>query len=489
MSGKILIELDGVNVAIDGRSILKGIRWSLHEGENWLIKGPNGSGKTILLRLIRGIILPTGSPPGLRLYHIGGDVSGSPIGLEREMAYFGPDLQARYRRMHLDLKAEEIVLTGIWDGDFLHEKPSSAEIGRMEELFREFGMGDLRHEKYLRMSEGELRKVLILRALIAEPTILILDEVLGGLDASARKEMISFLEAMALRNRWIVMTSQREDEIPVFITHIARLEEGRMISQGRWVPGPGERETGRDSLPEIRRSERAPRRDRPPPLRIELRRVNLYLVDKRVLRDFDWVVEPGENWALRGPNGSGKTVLLKLVYGDYHAALGGCVLRSCLGRTLSVVEAREQIGWVSADLQTRSFENLNARQVVAGGFGAGVGRIEELSREQWSAVDESLERYCIDDLAEAPFDALSYGQARVVLLARAVVIVPALLLLDEPFEGLDAEACARVKREITDLAAKGVQLIMSTHHEEDFPRSITHLLELEGGRIRARTAL
>ena len=489
MSGKILFELDGVNVAIDGRSILKGICWSLREGENWLIKGPNGSGKTTLLRLIRGIIPPTGSPPGLRIYHIGGDVSGSPVGLEREMAYFGPDLQARYRRRHWDLKAEEIVLTGIWDGEFLYEKPSAAEIGRMEELFREFGMGDLRHKKYVRMSEGELRKVLILRALIAEPTILILDEVLGGLDASARKEMISFLEAMARRNRWIVMTSQREDEIPAVITHVARLKERRMISQGRWVPAPGGGEPGRDFLPEIRRRERAPRRDRPSPLRIELKRVNLYLAGRRVLRDFDWVVEPGENWALRGPNGSGKTVLLKLIYGEYHAALGGCVLRSCQGRIISVLEARERIGWVSADLQTLPFGNLKARQVVAGSFGAGAGRIEELSREQWNAVDEALEQYCIDDLAETPFDALSYGQARVVLLARAVVIDPALLLLDEPFEGLDAAARARMKREITDLDAKGIQLIMTTHHEEDFPRSITHLLELDGGRIRARTAL
>ena len=489
MPGKILIELDGVNVAIDGRSILKGIRWSLREGENWLIKGSNGSGKTTLLRLIRGVIPPTGSSPGARLYHIGGDVSESPVGLEREMAYVGPELQAQYRKRGWDLKAEEIVLSGIWDGEFLYEKPSPAEIGRMEELFKEFGMEDLRDRRYPRMSEGELRKVMILRALIAEPSILILDEVLGGLDAPARKGMIAFLEATARCNRRIVMTSQCAGEIPAVITHVARLEGGRLISRGRWVSAPEGREPGRDSTVEFRGTERAPRRDRASPLRIELRRVNLNLADRLVLRDFDWVVEPGENWAVRGPNGSRKTVLLKLIYGEYHAALGDGMVRSCLGRTLSVVEARERIGWVSADLQALSFGNLKARQVVGSGFSAGVGRIEELSREQWSSVAGVLERFGIDDFAEMPYAALSYGQARVVLLARAVVIDPALLLLDEPFEGLDGAVRGRMKREITELGTKGIQLIMTTHHEEDFPRSITHLLELRGGKIRAKTAL
>lgn len=490
MPGKILIKLDRVNVAIEGRSILKNICWSLREEENWLIEGTNGSGKTTLLRLVRGVVWPTGSLSGVRLYRIGGGVSESPVGLERKIAYIGPELQARYRRRRWGLKGEEIVLSGFWDSELLYEKPSSAEIRRMEELFSEFGLEDLRERRYARLSEGEFRKVLILRALIADPTVLLLDEVLGGLDVSARREMISFLEAMARCNRQIVMTSQRENEILATITHVARLKAGRMISRARRASVPVRRhECGIGSIAELRRTNPTLRRVIRPQLGVELRRVNLYLAKRQVLRDFDWAVEPEESWALRGPNGSGKTVLLKLIYGAYHAALGGKVVRRYLDRILSVVEARKRIGWVSADLQAFPFGSLNVRGMVASGFVAGVERSERLSREQWRSVDEVLERYDIDELAEMPFDSLSYGQARAALVARAVVIDPALLLLDEPFEGLDKAARERMKREITDLSAEGIQLIMSTHHEEDFPHSITHLLELEEGRIRGKTSL
>lgn len=488
--GKILIKLDRVNVAIEGRSILKNICWSLREGENWLIEGTNGSGKTTLLRLIRGVVWPTGSLPGARLYRIGRDVSESPVGLERKIAYIGPELQARYRKRQWGLKAEEIVLSGFWDGEFLHERPRASEVRKMDEVFARFGLEDLRKRRYVRLSEGELRKVLILRALIAEPTILLFDEVLGGLDAQSRREMISFLEVMTRCNRQIVMTSHRENEIPATITHVARLKTGKMISRARRALVPIKRhDCGTDSIAELRRTELMLRRVIRPQFGIELSRVNLYLANRQVLRDFDWVVEPEESWALQGANGSGKTVLLKLIYGAYHAALGGRVVRRYLDRTLSVVEARKRIGWVSADLQALLLGSRDVRGIVASGFVAGVEYSDRLSREQWRSVDEVLERYDIDDLAERPFNSLSYGQARMVLVARAVVIDPALLLLDEPFEGLDNAAREQMKREITDLSAEGIQLIMSTHHEEDFPRSITHLLELEGGRARGKTSL
>ena len=133
----------------------------------------------------------------------------------------------------------------------------------------------------------------------------------------------------------------------------------------------------------------------------------------------DWTINPRENWAVTGPNGAGKTTLLKLIYGDYFCAAGGSVDRILNRRTLSVVETRQRIGYVSAELQSSYVGNLTVAETVASGFHASTGLIEEVSSQERRKVRNTLKRFDLGELATERISRLSYGQVRLALLARA----------------------------------------------------------------------
>jgi molybdate transport system ATP-binding protein len=208
-----------------------------------------------------------------------------------------------------------------------------------------------------------------------------------------------------------------------------------------------------------------------------------------VLDHVHWNIRSGEHWALIGPNGAGKTTLLKLITGDQ---LQGYANRITLfGRTKgcgeTVWEIKQQIGYVSDELHARYQKNFNTRDVVASGFFDSVGLYRRCSQTQQQRVACWLNLLNLEALAEARFDRLSYGQQRLILVARAMIKAPPLLILDEPCNGLDTEH----RRKVLDLAetlgrTHKTQLIFVTHRKDELPACITHCLYLEAGRVKDR---
>jgi iron complex transport system ATP-binding protein len=205
-----------------------------------------------------------------------------------------------------------------------------------------------------------------------------------------------------------------------------------------------------------------------------------------VLRDINWEVGPGQRWAVLGPNGSGKTTLMQLASGYLHPTRGTVdILGQRLGRT-DVRALRERLAMVSASIARMVVPWLPAREVVVSARHAAL--------EPWWHAYSSAERDKAGALlagagfahvAERPFGQLSEGERQQVLLARALMAEPELLLLDEPCAGLDMggreRLVARLGTLATDLAAPPTVLV--THHVEEIPSGFTHVVLLHGGRV------
>ena len=205
-----------------------------------------------------------------------------------------------------------------------------------------------------------------------------------------------------------------------------------------------------------------------------------------MLRGLNWTIGPGEHWGVVGPNGSGKSTLLRFVYGEQGAALGARVARRGHPPGTHLSEWRGRVGLVSPELQAEYLARVSVLELVVSGRGARIGLDAPPSARERAQARAALARVglAVDD--GRPARELSYGQLRLALLARALITRPEALLLDEPLTGLDPALRASVRALLAELAAEGVQLVVTAHRAADLPPEVGHLLVLAGGRAHAR---
>jgi molybdate transport system ATP-binding protein len=197
-------------------------------------------------------------------------------------------------------------------------------------------------------------------------------------------------------------------------------------------------------------------------------------------------VRRGEHWALLGANGAGKTTLLSLILGDHPQAYANDVwlFGQRRGSGESIWEIKKRIGWVAPELHLYHPRGVSGLQVVCSGFFDSVGLYHHCSPRQRRTARQWMYHLGIGQLAHASFEALSEGEQRLVLLARALVKRPLLLVLDEPCQGLDTANRARVRRTVEAVGKQPeVSVIYVTHNPAELPRIITHTLVLERGRV------
>jgi molybdate transport system ATP-binding protein len=222
---RLLFSLHGVTVLVEGRPVLDRITWSLRAGESWAVVGPNGAGKSTFLRLLAGEEQAArGTVRRLDL----GPRAAAPD-LHRRVALVGPELQARHRA---DATGQEVVLSGFAGTIGLAEPPGETERARAARWMARLGLEPLSRRRIHGLSYGELRRLLLGRALAPEPEVLLLDEPLAGLDASTRAWMVATLDEARAAGTALVVVSHHEDEIPPGVTRLARLERGRMTWLG-----------------------------------------------------------------------------------------------------------------------------------------------------------------------------------------------------------------------------------------------------------------
>lgn len=221
---------------------------------------------------------------------------------------------------------------------------------------------------------------------------------------------------------------------------------------------------------------------------LELTQVNVVRGDKNLLKNVNWSVQEGERWIVLGPNGAGKSTLLAIAGARLHPTSGMVdILDEILG-AVDVFDLRTRIGVSSASLAHSIPEAEKVRDVVVTAAYAVSGRwreeYDDLDNER---ADELLSEWGVADLADRRFGSLSEGEKKRALIARALMIDPELLLLDEPGAGMDVAGREDLVSRLSSLAddSSAPATILVTHHLEEIPPGFTHVLMLREGQVIA----
>ena len=368
---------------------------------------------------------------------------------------------------------------------------------------------DVDDERIL-LSSGELRKHSLSKVLGTEPCLLILDNPFVGLDAASRLVLGEQLRAIVQGGKTsLMLVLSREDEIPPFMTHVVEVKDEVVLPKKRladWLaerwtetcgkeqecsPGQaistGDAHCNADS-PSLENGPSARRAADDPassPEIVRLNKVTIRYGERTILKDLDWVVRKGEHWSLTGPNGSGKSTLLGLVCADNPQSYA-CDI-SLFGRKRgsgeSIWDIKKHIGYVSPELHRSFKRDITAERIVANGLRDFHGLFTKANEEEIRTARKCLERFGAGHLAGTSFLNMSSGEQRIVLLARAFVKNADLLILDEPFHGLDDENVRMVKGIIEEYCQNPDNtLLMVTHRMEELPSCIDHNLTLKVNR-------
>ena len=218
---------------------------------------------------------------------------------------------------------------------------------------------------------------------------------------------------------------------------------------------------------------------------IELEDVSYIREKNPLLQQINWTINPGEHWAILGLNGAGKTLLLQIITGNLWPSKGKVtVLGEVFGQT-SIPELSKRIGWVSTALQVRLRMNETAENIVLSGKFASIGLYQHYTLEELQQAKQVLVSLGAATIIGKSYQHLSQGERQIVLIARALMAKPALLILDEPCTGLDLFAREELLQRIEQLASEphAPTILFVTHHAEEIMPFITHVSLLKEGHF------
>ena len=491
----ISVDLQNVRLVLAGKPVLRGIDWRIRPGQRWVLMGPNAAGKTQLLKLLAGDVWPSPASAQARRYYYRGETFEDPYGIKQEIAYLGAERQDRYEHYEWNHRVNAIVGTGLHRTDIPLAPLTPRARQCIGQLMRRLRIDALAQRRFLTLSYGERRLVLLARALAWAPKLLLLDEIFNGLDARNRERVQHCLRLLSRSSLPWVLTSHRAEDIPALATHLCRLEAGRITMQAR-LGARARRALGtavvaRTAITAAASAPLPPAHDvaqasaisGTADVLIALRHASVWREGVAALRDLTLQIRRGDCWVVHGANGSGKSSFIQLLHGDLSAARGGSIARAGIDSGVPLDRFKRRVGLVTPELQTLQPRYLRVEEIVASGLHASIGLNVNLTAAQRTRARSALRRVGAATLAARLIRELSYGQLRRVLFARALVHEPAMLLLDEPHAGVDARTRTSLRSLAQQAWDAGVTVVIATHHRDEWPRGATHELELAKSRV------
>jgi len=425
------ITLKNLSVNFDDHFFLKNISWQLNDQQHWVITGPNGSGKSALAACLHGA----------------GDIeSGTILGRPGNIGIVSFKAQAELidaERRKDDADLLDVISEGTSVQEMLDDGCTNFEEQRR--LVDAFEFNELTNRSFRKLSTGETRKVILIKALTCNAELLILDEPFEGLDLQADKLLKTLLQEYAATTP-MVLVLNRFDEIPDFVSNIAYIDQGELahtVSRNDENAVQELRQllhikTSDLSIPPKDSSTITASFDRESAL-VSIKNGRIAYSDTVIFDELNWQINPGQHWQVSGPNGSGKTCLLNLITGDHPQCYVNDiqVFGMQRGHGETIWDIKQHIGYVSSALQWEYKVSVSVRNAIISGFYDSIGIYQKYSDEQKTIADQWLTLLGMQAFANKPFNQLSFGDQRLVLIARAMVKHPPLLILDEPCLGLD----------------------------------------------------
>ena len=482
----LAVELEHVHLVRGARRILRDLSWRIEPGQRWVLLGENGAGKTQLLKLVAGDVWPQPRSDTRRRYRWRGAASDEPYAVRDEIAYLGAERQDRYQHYDWNFRVSTIVGTGLQRSDTPLGPFTVAQRSRIAHWLRRLHIARLGGRCFLDLSQGERRLVLLARALAWRPALLLLDEPLNGLDAGHRALVLAALATLSRSALPWIYATQYAEEAPQDATHWARLQGGKLQLLRR-RPRPvvrGARDPAR--IPRLARRAAHPGAA---DCEFELRKASVWRDSRAVLRGLSLQIRTGERWLVHGPNGSGKSTFLATLYGEHGVDGRGEIWRRGHAPGAPLAGFQRRVGYVGPELQAILPRQATVQEVIIAALRGSLELVGTASARERQAATRALRRVGAVSYARRTLGELSYGQARRVLFARALARHPDIVLLDEPYTGLDATTRARLRALVDVEVRRGCTIVIATHERSDGPRSPTHELELGSGLARYCGAL
>ena len=505
--------------------------WQMKLGEAWLVIGPNGGGKADFLAALSGEKMFIDNESGSVLPSVF-ENSTETVSLEKAALLIQEERdldESEYMdRIDEGRSGRRFICEVLGGPDSKHRNvPLPPIASRLETLpeVKLCGVEKILDRGLKFMSTGEIRRTLLCRALLSGKNLLILSDPFAGLDAQSRSILLEFFQKMvkrqnegSLNGTSIILAMERYHEIPDSITNVLEFTDKKVsfcgskkeyekILEKRSAKNELERVAEKQEfLSQLSEAQGAvvaraavaeavsevgagvPESDSDAQNSSEntlvcMEGVNVGWDGRQVLKDFSWKVLPGQHWFIRGPNGSGKTTLLELITGDNKQVYCNDVwlFGHKRGTGESIWDIKKNLGIVSYRLHVeyRMVGGTCLEDVIISGFRDSIGLYEQKTDMEISAAKKWLKLAGFEGREQESFGNLSYGEQRAVLIMRAAVKSPKLLILDEPCHGLDEQYRQKILDLLETVALSGTTTLLHvTHDPTEVLEAEKHILEL-----------
>lgn len=482
MKQVFLLEVKNLTVQLLGKTVLKNVSFKINKDECLAIIGPSGSGKSTLIKTLAGRYFSGGNIK----FQNENDKAPHIVAISQQHHFKNLSNTSTfyYQQRFNSCDTEDTLMVN----DVLRSLSGDEKV--IQETLEMLGIEYIRYTRLIQLSNGEHKRFQLAKAILQNAEWLLLDSPYTGLDIAARNLLNNILDNLVASGIHILLVTSYTD-MPASITHVALLENGEIkekISRSEFKY-PVQRKSSLRLLNTKPLESIAPVYNHNEfSVAIKMVDTNIIYNGRKILDNINWRVNKGECWNVSGHNGSGKSTLLSLITGDNPQAFANEIylFDRKKGSGESIWDIKQKIGYVSPELHHYFDAACTCLEVVASGLFDTIGLFKKLNEKQKSIVKEWMLLLHLEQFESRLFKQLSNGEQRLILLARALVKNPPLLILDEPCQGLDREVSAWFIALINEVCVRMKKtLVYVSHYEEEIPPCITYTLKLEKGRIAA----
>ncbi|MCR5217711.1 ATP-binding cassette domain-containing protein [Treponema sp.] len=511
-----LIQIKNCSVSKNSVTILNNVDFTMNSSQAWLITGPNGGGKAAFIDALSGKADFTPlAEDSLAENSFAGNVAT--VSLEVAASLIEEE---RMRDESEYMDKEDIGRTGrqyiceVLGGSSKKGAPLPPIAARLETFpqVKLCGVEKILDRGLRYMSTGEIRRTLLCRALLSGCGLLILSDPFAGLDAESRRILLEFFDTLSHRQTnsdkdsgfpKIILCMERFHEIPDNINKVIEFKDKKVSFCGdrkeyealvmeKRAKKEEEREKTKkaflEELETIRKESHAlaPEDDSTEESLISFENVNVGWEDHHVLVNLNWEIRKGIHWLIRGPNGSGKTTILELITGDNMQVFRENIkiFGKRRGSGETIWDIKRKLGIVSYRLHVeyRMVGGTSLENVIISGFKDSIGLYEIPTDFEKATARAWLKLAGFAGRENDTFSSLSYGEQRAILIIRAAVKNPKVLILDEPCHGLDEDYRTKLLDLIETVAETGTTTLLHVTHDPSEVRPCEkHILELHPG--------
>jgi molybdate transport system ATP-binding protein len=448
-----MIGIHNASVVKAGKTLIQNLTWAIRSGEHWVVTGPNGSGKTLLLELLAGVVHPAQGEVSHDF--IEGATWEERYNQRRQKIHYIPahaiqsflqNYELFYQQRYYTIGDERTPKVKDLFGDSLQHLHNL----NFPESFNIEALLDL---DVTRLSNGQLKKVLILKNMVGGmPRVLLCDYPFEGLDHVSRQELTEFIDHLVQAFHITVILVDHDHHLPSVINRRLVLQDQHIMREEVVLPAPGAKVPDSITYKENTATDAV----------VEMRNVTIRYGEKDIIRNLNWIINRGERWALTGKNGSGKTTLFSLIFADHPMAYSQQVylFGKRRGSGESIWDIKRRINYLGPEL----INYLNPRSITRSA--------RDYIRSQNKNVAPEILEHAINHFNAAHFidelvRTLSSGQIQLMLIISSLMADKELLLLDEPFQFLDPVQKERVSNYLQQHLHAHTTLVLITHYEQD----------------------